>query len=253
MAEQSVRLIEDHGRYTVQMSHGANALDERLMTQLREALVWLADQGSPPLVLASAHPKLFCPGWDLKQLADADRGRVAEFLAAFDALVLELFSYSGPTIAAIAGHAVAGGCLLSLACDQRIMLAGRPRIGLSELALGVPVPRGSVLMLQARLAPAAFDELVFRGEGCAAARAVELGLVHRACSLHEFEGAIQRLLGAAPLQSRQAFAATKKFANEATWAAMATADEAATETFVKAWFEETTHTRIAELAARLGR
>lgn len=253
MAEQTVRLIEDRGRYTMQMIHGANALDERLMAQLREALAWLGGQGSPPLVLASAHPKLFCPGWDLKQLAAADRARVAGFLAAFDGLVLDLFSYAGPTVAAVAGHAVAGGCLLSLACDQRIMIAGRPRIGLSELALGVPVPRGSILMLRARLAPAAFDELVYRGEGCAAGRAVELGVVHRASSLHEFEGAIQRLFGAAAMQSRQAFAATKRFANEAVWAAMAATEPAATEAFVEAWFEDTTHARIAELAARLGR
>lgn len=253
MAERCIRLSEDRGAWTLQLAHGANALDERLMGELRAAIERLAEQGAPPLVLSSAHPKLFCPGWDLKQLAGADRARVAAFLTTFDELVLSLFSYPGPTVAAVAGHAVAGGCLLALACDLRVMIAGRPRIGLSELALGVPLPRGSVLMLRSRLAPVAFDELVYRGEGCAAGRAVELGLVHRACGLHEFEGAIQRLLGAACMQSRAAFAATKRFAHAGAWEAMAAGDTAAADAFLAAWFEPPTQARLADLAARLER
>ena len=94
-------------------------------------------------------------------------------------LLLDLFLLPGPTAAAIGGHAVAAGCQLTARCDVRVMATGQARLGLSELNLGVPVPGASLRMLRSRLSSPAVDDLVFRGEGCTASRARELGLVHR--------------------------------------------------------------------------
>ena len=179
MADRFLRHEENRGVHRLVMDHGPNALDRPLMEALREALGTLAEDGAPAVILASAHPRLFCPGWDLKLLAGADRNDVAEFLGDFNALILDFFSYPGPTAAAIGGHSVAGGCLLALTCDLRVMATGQPRQGLSELNLGVPVPGNSLRMLRARLSSPALDDLVFRGEGCTAERARELGIVHR--------------------------------------------------------------------------
>ena len=153
------------------------------MTSLQEHLGRLVDGGSPAVMIASSHPSLFCSGWNLKLLANAGRDEVAAFLHAFNSMILDLFSYPGPTAAAIAGHAIAGGCLLSLSCDLRVMATGQARQGLSELNLGVPVPGNCLRMLRARLSSPALDDLVFRGEGCPATRARELGLVHRTAAV----------------------------------------------------------------------
>jgi enoyl-CoA hydratase len=253
MSDTTVHLTEQRGWYTVTLDRGANALDEDLVERLRDALEWLRNQDAPPFVLASAHRSLFCPGWDLKQLAGADRPRIGAFLEAFERLILDLFSYPAPTVAAIGGHAVAGGCLLAIACDQRAMVVGRPRIGLSEHNLGVPVPYGCVQMLQARLGRRGFDELVFRGDGCTAERAVELGLVQRVCGPDELPTVAQRLLQAAGGAVPSAWASTKKFAFGRVWEAMTSGDPAAHDAFLDAWFDPAAHQRIEAMAARLGR
>ena len=122
---------ENRGIHRLVMDHGPNALDPALMAALRDRLRDLGGSGAPAVILASSHPRLFCPGWDLKLLADADRDQVGEFLQEFNSLILELFSYPGPTAAAIGGHSVAAGCLLSLCCDLRVMATGQARQGLS--------------------------------------------------------------------------------------------------------------------------
>ena len=140
MAEHTIRHHEERGVHRLIMDDGANALDLALMSELRDRLVELRKSGAPPILVASAHPTLFCPGWDLKRLSEADREEVSAVLGAFNALILELFSYPGPTAAAITGHAIAGGCILTLCCDYRYVADGRKLMGVNEVLLGVPVP-----------------------------------------------------------------------------------------------------------------
>ena len=168
MADKLLHHEEIRGTHRLVMDHGPNALDRELMEALRTALRKLAGAGSPAVILASAHPTLFCPGWNLKLLAGAEREEVADFLSLFNAMLLDLFSYPGPTAAEIRGHAVAAGCQMAIACDLRVMAVGQPRLGLSELNLGVPLPSPSLRVLQTRLSSSALDDLVLRGEGCTA-------------------------------------------------------------------------------------
>ena len=76
MTRQLLRLDEHRGIHRIIMDHGPNALDRELMSAFRQRLAALRSAGSPALLVASAHPTLFCPGWDLKLLAAADRDQV---------------------------------------------------------------------------------------------------------------------------------------------------------------------------------
>lgn len=252
MADGMVRRGEEKGIHRLLLDHGPNALDVAMMGALRAEVRQLAEGGAPPFVLASAHPTMFCPGWNLKLLMDADRGRVESFLTTFNALVLELFAYPGPTAAEIGGHAVAGGCLLAACCDLRVMASGRPRQGLSELNLGVPVPWGSLRMLRARLSSQALDELVFRGEGCTAERARELGIVHRAVAPGDLRTATMVELGRLASRPKRAFVETKRFLFADVWEAMRQESANRDVAFLDSWFDPETLARIAWAAGRLG-
>ncbi len=253
MADGLLRHEEDKGVHRLVMKHGPNALDRPLMAALRSEIHSLADGGAPALTIASAHPSLFCPGWNLKLLADAPRADVRDFLTEFNTLILELFSYPGPTAAEIGGHVVAAGCQMAIACDLRVMVAGRPRIGLSELNLGVPVPGHSLRMLRSRLSSPAVDDLVFRGEGCTAERARELGLVHRVAQPGEMKAAtaheISRLAG----RPRTAFVQTKRMLLSAVWAVMREPRPGEDEAFLDCWFEPETRSRITGMSSQLRR
>jgi enoyl-CoA hydratase len=251
MSESLLQHEEHHSIHRVTMTHGANALDGPLVGALRDSFGRLQAEGAPAVVLASAHPSLYCPGWDLKFLADAGREEVGAFLAAFNALVLEIFSYPGPTAAAIGGHSVAGGCLLSLAFDLRVMAEGRPRQGLSELNLGVPVPGNCMRMLRARLSSPALDHLVFRGEGCTAHKARELGVVHRTALPEDTLSVTEIELGKLARRPRRAFVESKKFLFGEVWQKMAEKSPEEDNAFLDCWFEDETRQRITDIASRL--
>jgi enoyl-CoA hydratase/carnithine racemase len=251
MAESLVHHDETKGIHRLTMDHGPNALDRPLMKAMRTELDRLAGDGAPAVIVASAHPTLFCPGWDLKLLADATRDDVRDFLAEFNAVILDLFSYPGPTAAEIGGHAVAAGCLLAVACDLRVMAVGRPHLGLSELNLGVPVPGHSLRMLRSRLSSPAVDDLVFRGEGCSAERARELGLIHRTASSEELTAVTTHEITRLAARPRRAFVETKRLLLSGVWAEMKEAARDEDEAFLECWFEAETHGRIAGVSSRL--
>lgn len=251
MADDVLIHEEIRGIHRLVMDHGPNALDQELMSALRASLGQLAEGGAPAVMIASSHPSLFCPGWNLKLLADAERDEVGDFLRAFNTLILELFSYPGPTAAAIGGHSVAAGCLLSLCCDLRVMATGQARQGLSELNLGVPVPGTSLRMLRARLSSPALDDLVFRGEGCTATRARELGVVHRTAAVADTLAVTEIELGKLAGRPRRAFVESKRFLFNEVWEKMREGSPAEDDAFLDCWFEGETKERIAGVARQL--
>lgn len=252
MTDGVVHHGERRGIHRLLLDKGPNALDVPMMKALGAEIRGLVAAGAPPFVLASAHPTMFCPGWNLKLLSGAVRDQVAAFLDAFNDLVLELFSYPGPTAAELGGHAVAGGCLLAACCDLRIMAGGRPRLGLSELNLGVPVPRSSLRMLRARLGSSALDELVFRAEGCTADRARELGIVHRVVQATDLTATTMLELGRLASRPMRAFIESKRSLFEGVWQEMAGSAAAGDEAFLDCWFAPETQERIGAAAGRLG-
>jgi enoyl-CoA hydratase len=235
------------------MDRGANALDLALVKEFRARISALVLGGAPPLILSSSHPRVFSPGWDLKELAAADRPRLAAFLRAFNGLVFDLFSYPAPTAVAINGHAVAGGCLLAMCCDLRAMATGRARLGLSEVNLGVPVPAACIRMLQARFAPPVMDDLIFAGSSYTAERALELGIVHTTASRFEVVAEVEREFAKLVSKPRSAVVGSKRFRLGRVWRDMEDFGQEADDVFLDAWFEDETQVRIRSLVQRLGR
>ena len=90
-------------------------------------------------------------------------------------------TFPKPMVAAINGHAIAGGCILAAACDHRIMVEGNGRIGIPELAVGVPFPALPLQIMSARLADGALRDLVFTGRTVQIDEAMALGLIDEKC------------------------------------------------------------------------
>jgi enoyl-CoA hydratase len=242
----------DHGLTILTMRRGVNALDTTLVQAILRTFRELKAHDAPPVLLVSGHPRIFSPGWDLKRLAGADREVVRDFLSLFNRLILEVFSYPGPTAAAVSGHAVAGGCLLAAACDLRLMARGRARMGLSELNLGVPVPAGSLHMLRARLGAEVAAQVVRSTSGHDADQAAALGLVQRATTSTRLRPLAERAARGAGERPRQASAEVKASLYGEAWQAMADTKEA-DERFLDCWFSDDAQRRIAELTSRLRR
>src|SRR4051812_13759621 len=124
----------------LRMAHGkANALDlefcAALTTQLEDC-----ERSAAGAIVLTGTDRMFSAGVDLPRLVAGGAAYVREFLPALDRMLQALFSLATPVVAAINGHAIAGGCVMACAADYRIMAREPGRIGVTELLVGVPFP-----------------------------------------------------------------------------------------------------------------
>ncbi|MEZ4224478.1 MAG: enoyl-CoA hydratase/isomerase family protein [Polyangiaceae bacterium] len=153
---------------------GKNALSTELISAVRAAL---ATADGEPVLLTGARDA-FSAGLNLKEVRAFDANSAATFLRELAQLVLDLFHYPGPTVALINGHAIAGGCVLALCADYRVMRSDLgAKIGLNETAIGLPLPPVVAKLCRARLPTAHVERLVLGAELHDAEDALALGLV----------------------------------------------------------------------------
>lgn len=170
---------EQHDDIAVlRLEHGkANAIDRELFEALDQRLAELAASSSRAVVITGSG-KIFSAGVDLFRLLDEGDDYLESFLPQIDAVVRRILELPLPVVAAINGHAIAGGCVLAAACDRRVMSDHeRARIGVSELLVGVPFPVGALEVLCALLPYHRAADLVYSGRSLSPSEALEAGLV----------------------------------------------------------------------------
>ena len=118
----------------------ANALNQRMVEELATAMEELAACSDVrAVVLGSEQPKFFSSGFDVADVFSFDRAAMHAFFGRFLDVVGRLQAFPKPTVAAVNGHAFAGGAVLALACDFRIMADGPFGFALNEINLGIAV------------------------------------------------------------------------------------------------------------------
>src|SRR5215831_4524590 len=129
--------ISHHADVAVlKIAHGkANALDLELCRHITGRLEELGTSSVEAVVL-TGQGGIFSAGVDLLRALDADAAYLRGFLPTLRKLFDVTFFYPKPVVAAINGHAIAGGCVLACAADQRLMARGPGRIGVTELLVG---------------------------------------------------------------------------------------------------------------------
>jgi enoyl-CoA hydratase len=159
-----------------------NSLDYEMYAELSALLDALGSNDDVRSVLfRSANEKIFISGADIKDMADYDRrrGASARKVDTVQATFLQLQRFPKPTVVAITGHALGGGCEFSLCIDFRIMEEGRPRIGQPEVNLGILPGGGGSQRLPRLIGRAAATEMLMLGKILSASEAKAIGLVHR--------------------------------------------------------------------------
>ena len=141
----------------------ANALNRELVEQLLAGLETARMDGARAIVL-TGRPGMFSGGLDVPELLALDRRHIEAFWGLFFNLTRQLAASPVPVIAAVSGHAPAGGAVLALNCDWRIGVAGKFKIGLNEVQVGLPVPGTVLVALEQVVGPRLARRLATRGE-----------------------------------------------------------------------------------------
>lgn len=225
----------------------ANAFTAELVLELRQALRQATGAGA--VVLASALPGFFSAGWDLPTLVVCDRKGMGVFYEAFCDLVREIFVFSAPVVAALPGHAIAGGLIVAAAADERYAAEGKGEFGLSEVKLGLPVPFSCLEIFRYGIGPRATERLAATGGNLSAADALAIGLLDRVVPAGELLGRAAERAGELALPSSAAHAAIKRSVRSS---ALARFDRAREEDpFLDFWFGEDAQQRIRALVEKL--
>ena len=181
-------------------------------------------------------------------MLDGGPAYIRKFLPALCSMFLSVFSCPKPVVAAINGHAIAGGCVLACAADRRLMAQDGGRIGLTELLVGVPFPSIAMEIMRCATAPLYFSDVILSPASYVPAEAMERGLIDDAVDAGIlFDRALERAHALAALPPA-AFAITKR---EIRQAALERAKlDASRAEIEQIWIAPDTLNRIRDYVAR---
>lgn len=146
------------------------------MGALADSLEELERNGARAIVLTGTDA-VFSAGADLLRILEDGPDYVTRARPNANRAFEKLFTFPRPIVAAVNGHAIAGGCVLALACDHRVASSGDHRIGLPELRVGVPFPVWALETVRFAVAPPHLQRLMTSGKLCSVDEALERGLV----------------------------------------------------------------------------
>ncbi len=245
-------MIERSSEGTVtllRLAHGkASALDVELCAALEAELVAGEQAGSALVLIGSGG--IFSAGVDLFRMLAEGTPYVERFLPALDALLRRLLAYPRPVVAAVNGHALAGGWILACGADYRVVTSGKAKLGLPELQVGVPFPPYALETARLGTPPHLLNAMVLASRTFGPEEALRHGLVDELVAPEELEAralAVARELAAVPAASyrltkeqlRAPFLERAAAATDAAAAVRAQWDSPETAAVIRAYLDRT--------------
>jgi enoyl-CoA hydratase/carnithine racemase len=163
----------------------ANAINMEMVGELRETFNKLNDSETVEGVILTGTGSIFSAGLDVVELYGYDEDAMNSFWLEFSRLWRDMISFPKPLICAVNGASPAGGCVLSLCCDYRVMTRGKHTIGLNEIPVGIVVPHPLVEVVRATMGDVKTSRMFYNGLLMNADQAFELGLVDEVCEQDE--------------------------------------------------------------------
>jgi enoyl-CoA hydratase/carnithine racemase len=229
-----------------------NALNPELCAALVDAIRGATADGIGGLVL-SGGPKVFSAGLDVPYLMGLpDRAALKAAWEQFFAAARELAACPVPVAAAIAGHAPAGGCVLALCCDYRVMASGPYRIGLNETQVGLVAPEGIQRLMRRAVGPHRAERLLVSGELVESEQALALGLVDELAGIDEVASRARAWLEPLLQLPRKPMLQTRVIARAGLVDALRP-EYIQIDRFLEAWSDPDTQAGLQALVARLGK
>ena len=242
-----IRVEKEGGIVRVILSRGkVNALNEQVVDELAACLRDLADEPEAKAIVLTGQGKFFTFGFDIPEFLGYAREDFLRYLTKFTDLYTLLFTYPKPVVAALNGHTIAGGCMLAIACDCRIMVAGKARMSLNEIDFGSSLFAGSVEMMKFWMGHRQAERAILSGRMYSAEEALDLGLVDRVVSDDELAQAAEAVAREFAGKDPVAFGSVKKLSRQGAASAMRAGERESLLEFVNIWYSESTWRRLQE-------
>jgi enoyl-CoA hydratase/carnithine racemase len=245
-----IELTDRNGIAIVTMVHGkANALDVEFCEAIAAQFDKLREAPAKAVVL-TGQGRMFSAGVDLVRLSEGGAAYVRRFLPALHRLFEAVFFHPKPVVAAINGHAIAGGCVLECCADKRIAARGDSRIGVTELLVGVPFPPLAFEVMRYASPPRYLADGMYSGATFTPDVALTRGLIDEiadASVLLDRAVAAAEALAALPAK---AFAQTKEQCRQLAHDALERHGKRVDEASTAIWTSDETIGRIRDYVAK---
>ena len=228
-----------------------NALDPALCAGIAAAVDAAVAAGARGIVLSGG--KVFSAGLDVPHLLTLEsREAVGAAWTAFLDAARAIAASPVPVVAAITGHSPAGGCVLALCCDYRVMAEGPFRIGLNETQVGLVAPEGIQHLLRRVVGAYRAERMLVAGEMVDSARAFEIGLVDELVAIDAVGKRALAWIEALLVLPRKPMLRTREIARADLVAALQP-ERIQLEYFLDAWLEPDTQAGLRAMLARIGK
>ena len=232
------------------LAHGkANALDIEFCNAIADRFVDLRNSDAKAVVL-TGQGRIFSAGVDLKQLSDGGADYIRKFLPALHRLYEAVFYHPKPVVAAVNGHAIAGGCVLACCADRRIMAREAGRIGVTEILVGVPFPSLALEIVRFAVPPRYVPEFTLSGATYATDEALRRGWIDEVAEPEDLMEDAMAVAREFSLLSPAAFAQTKMQIRQPVTERLQASGRATDKTVTDIWTAPATLAYIREYVAR---
>lgn len=239
------------GIATVFLARGkVNALNGAVVAELGSRLEELEGDSEVRAVVLTGRGRFFSFGFDVPEFLTFSKEEFTAYVAAFSGLYTYMFLYPKPLVAGLNGHAVAGGCMLALACDGRVMAAGNAKISLNEISFGSTIFAGSTEMLRFWVGNAAATKVLTSGAMFSAEEARSLGLVEEAQPEEAVLDRARRVASDLASRPASAFASIKGLLRRPVVEEMRRREQESIREFVEIWYSAATWANLREIRIR---
>jgi enoyl-CoA hydratase/carnithine racemase len=246
-----VKTEVQNGIATLTLQRGkVNALNGSVIKEISTALQNFENDSEVTAVILTGKDKFFSFGFDIPEFLAYSKTDFTEFLVNFTNLYSYLFLYPKPVVAALNGHTIAGGCMLALACDVRLMVSGKGKISLNEIGFGSSVFAGATEILLFWVGGKNGTDILYSGKMYDADEAKRMNLIDSVVSEEQLiTESIQaaRTLGDKYLP---AFKSVKKFLREPIADSYRPREMESITEFVENWYSESTWENLKKIQIR---
>jgi 3,2-trans-enoyl-CoA isomerase len=229
----------------------ANAIDQDMVLALLDALRRAeADPAVRGLILTGS-PGMFCAGLDVPALLPLDRAAMGGFWSDFNDLMLALLSTPLVTVCAINGHSPAGGCVLAMMTDYRLIAEGRYKIGLNEVGVGIAMPRGVIEVFRSLVGHRCAERMGMTGALIDPAAALAIGLVDEVLPIDRLADRADEVMSAWLRSDDAPRIATKAMFRQHLIERLRTSEAEDEAAFLDIWFSDRAQQTLQAMVAKL--
>lgn len=247
-----IHLIKKENYGIIQMDREkANPMNHEFVAGLRIALKNFLEDDSIEGVIINGKENFFSAGLDLPELYTYDERQFEKFWKNFLDLVSDLVEFDKPLVASINGHSPAGGCIIAVGCDYRVMAEGNFKIGLNEIPIGIVVPRGVFDIYSFWIGSKTAYQYVMEGKLFSPTHAKEIGLVDEIVTADKVLEAAENKLKQYLKYNQSGWRLTKRQLRHDLLKSISSISDFEMNTFLQQWWSEPVRKSVGEFVENL--